>query len=75
MGSLIAVLVQMNRNEVLSRIAHTEPGQITWNGPFILNLFTFAVIPLVTLLSSEIPALRTAIFSWLQPLLGALAKQ
>ena len=74
-GSLIAVLVQMNRNEVLSRIAHTEPGQITWNGPFILNLFTFAVVPLLTLLSSEVPALRAAIFSWVQPLLGALAKQ
>ena len=74
-GSLIAVLVQMNRNEVLSRIARTEPGQITWNAPFILNLFTFAVVPLLTLLSSEVPALRAAIFSWLQPLLGALAKQ
>jgi hypothetical protein len=74
-GSLIAVIVQMNRNEVLSRIAHTEPGQITWNGPFILNLFTFAVVPLLTLLSSEVPALRIAIFSWVQPLLGALARQ
>jgi hypothetical protein len=75
MGSLIAILVQMNRNEVLSRIARTQPGQITWNGTFILNLFTFGVVPLLTLVSSEVPALRNALFSWVQPLLSAMVKQ
>jgi hypothetical protein len=74
-GSVIVVLVQMNRNEVLSRIARTEPGQITWNGTFILNLVTFGVVPLLTLLSSEFPGLRNALFAWVQPLVSALAKQ
>jgi hypothetical protein len=32
-------------------------------------------VPLLTLLSSEFPALRNALFSWVQPLLGALVKQ
>jgi hypothetical protein len=74
-GALVIVLVQMNRNEVLSRIARTEPGQITWNGTFILNLFTFGVVPLLTLLSSEFPGLRNALFAWVQPLVSALTKQ
>jgi hypothetical protein len=74
-SAFVAVLVQMNRNEVLSRIARTEPGQITWNGGFILNLFTFGVVPLLTLLSSEFPGLRNALFSWVQPLINAVAKQ
>jgi hypothetical protein len=74
-GAFIAVLVQMNRNEVLSRIAHTEPGEVTWNASFILNLFTFGVVPLLTLLSSEFPELRNALFAWLQPLVNALVKQ
>ena len=74
-GAFIAVLVQMNRNEVLSRIARTEPGQITWNATFILNLLTFGVVPLLTLLSSEFPGLRNALFAWVQPLVDAVVKQ
>jgi hypothetical protein len=74
-GSVIAVLVQMNRDEVLSRITRTEPGRVTWNGTFIVNLFTFGLVPLLTLLSSEFPELRNALFAWLQPLVNAVAKQ
>jgi hypothetical protein len=74
-GSIVAVLVQTNRDEVLSRIARTEPGRVTWNGTFILNLFTFGVVPLLTLLSSEFPGLRVALFAWVQPLVNAVAKQ
>jgi hypothetical protein len=74
-GSVVAVLVQTNRDEVLSRIARTEPGRVTWNGTFILNLFTFGVLPLMTLLSSEFPGLRVALFAWVQPVVNAVAKQ
>lgn len=74
-GILVFVLVQMNRNEVLSRIAHTDPGRITWDMRFLLNVFTFGVVPLLALLSSEFPGLRSALFSWVQPLVGALVKQ
>ena len=74
-GTLIVVLVQMNRDEVLSRIDRTEPGKVTWNASFILNLLTFAGLPLLTLLSSEIPELRQILFSWAEPLLRMLAKQ
>jgi hypothetical protein len=74
-GAFVAVLIQMNRNEVLSRIARTEPGQITWNATFIINLLTFGVVPLLTLLSSEFPGLRNALFAWVQPLVSAVVKQ
>jgi hypothetical protein len=74
-GSIVVVLVQTNRDEVLSRIVRTEPGRVTWNGTFIVNLFTFGVLPLLTLLSSEFPGLRVALFAWVQPLVNAVAKQ
>jgi hypothetical protein len=74
-GAVVAVMVQTNRNEVLSRIARTEPGRLTWDGTFVFNLFTFGVVPLLTLLSSEFPGLRNALFAWVQPLVSALAKQ
>jgi hypothetical protein len=43
--------------------------------PFLLNVFTFGVVPLLALLSSEFPGIRNALFSWVQPLVGAMVKQ
>jgi len=74
-GALIFVLVQMNRDEVLSRIDRTEPGRVTWNFSFVMNLLTFGALPLLTLLSSEFPELRKFLFAWAEPILKMLAKQ
>jgi hypothetical protein len=74
-GSLLLVLVQMNRDEVLSRIARTEPGRLTWDFSFVLHLAAFVAVPLLTLLSSEFPALRGLLFAWVQPVVQMLVRQ
>jgi hypothetical protein len=71
-GAMLYVNTQMNRNEVLSRIAKTEPGKITWDARFVTNLVTFGALPILTLLTSELPGLRSALFSWVEPLKIAL---
>lgn len=73
-GSLVYVMAQMNRNEVLSRITKTDPGRITWNRGFIVNLLLFAVIPLLALVSSEFPEVRMLLFTWIEPLLRTVAR-
>ena len=74
-GVTLLVLVQMNRDEVLSRIARTEPGRLTWDFSFVLHLAAFGAVPLLTLLSSEFPALRGLLFAWVQPLMQMLVRQ
>src|SRR6185503_999987 len=54
---------------------HRDVARPLRNASFILNLFTFAVVPLLTLLSSEFPELRSALFAWVQPLVNAFVKQ
>jgi chromate transport protein ChrA len=71
-GTLLSIVVQMNRNEVLSRINGTAPGTVTWDTPFVMNLTLIAVVPLVTFVGAELPWLREAVFSWLNPLLRSL---
>jgi hypothetical protein len=73
-GTIVFVMSRLNRDEVLSRITKTEPGQITWNSTFILNLLVFGAVPLLTLISSEFPAVRDLLFSWFSPILKAAAK-
>lgn len=73
-GALVYVMTDMNRDEVLSRIAKTDPGRITWDRGYLLNVAVIAVIPMLTLISSEVPWLRDVLFSWIEPLLRALAR-
>ncbi|MEO8620653.1 MAG: hypothetical protein ABI625_06285, partial [bacterium] len=70
--TLVSVVVQMNRNEVLSRINGTTPGKVTWDMPFVLNLTLIALVPIVTFVGAELPWLRDGLFSWLSPLLRSV---
>ncbi|HEX6746283.1 MAG TPA: hypothetical protein VF092_03130 [Longimicrobium sp.] len=66
-GALVKVMVEMNRDDVLSRIAHTEPGKITWDLHFVMNLVVFGLVPLISLIGSEFPAVREFLLSWVYP--------
>jgi hypothetical protein len=57
-GSVIYVSLQMSRHELLSRIAGTTPGVVTWDARLVTSLLTFGLIPLLTLLGSALPGLR-----------------
>jgi hypothetical protein len=53
----IGVFVRMNRNLVLSTIAGTSPGRITWDRGFIVSILTVVVLPLLALLARIFPSL------------------
>jgi len=67
-GTLLRVSVEMNRDEVLSRVAKTEPGKLTWDRHFLINALVFGVVPVATLVSSEFPAVREFLFAWIYPI-------
>jgi hypothetical protein len=72
--SVVYVSIQMNRHELLSLMAGTGAGAVTWDARLVTNLLTFGAIPLLTLLGSSIPALRSILSSWFQPLLQTVVK-
>ena len=72
--TLVGIVVQMNRNEVLSRINGTVPGTITWDVPFVTNLTIIGIVPALTFVGSAVPWLHDALFSWLDPLLRAFGR-
>jgi hypothetical protein len=77
-GSIVTVLTimsQMNRDEVLSRITKTDPGRITWDRTYLMNIALFGVIPLITFIGSDLPILRNGLFAWLQPIVRLMTRQ
>jgi hypothetical protein len=47
--------LQMDRNTTLSRIGGTTPGQVTFDGAFLTNLFTYVGIPLLGIVATQFP--------------------
>ncbi|MDQ6829271.1 MAG: hypothetical protein M3081_10440 [Gemmatimonadota bacterium] len=73
-GAMLFVLTEINRDDVLSRITHTDLGAVTWDANFILNLILFGVVPLLTLLGAQFPAIGDFLFSWVTPALRAVGR-
>ncbi len=66
------VLAQMNRDEVLSRIAKSQPGKLTWDRAFISQVVIYGVLPLLSLIATQFPEVRGAAFSWIETVLKTL---
>ena len=73
-ATLVLVIVQMNRQRVLSAIANTTPGEVSWDTRFVSTLVTYGALPLLTLISTEFPTVRDFLFSWVEPLMRTFAK-
>jgi hypothetical protein len=69
-GGVTSVLYQAERNPMLSRITKTTPGKLS--GAFFLRVAGYIGVPLITVLGSQFPSLRHFLFSWIQPVLGAV---
>lgn len=58
-GGLVVValllLLQMERDEVLSNISNSTPGEISWDKDFIVKVVTLVVLPIVGLVASQVP--------------------
>jgi hypothetical protein len=64
----MTILVQLSRDEILSRMTGTEPGEVNVNRTFVSNILIFAALPIVAVLTSKFPGLRETLFAWLGPL-------
>lgn len=79
-GSLVAlgvvhctvILVQMGRNVVLGNLgrgAGSDRGSSGWSRALIARIALYAGIPLLGLLTSQVPELRQLLSAWLEPVL------
>ncbi len=63
------VLLQMNRDPILSHVAGGEQGKLRWDSTFGRQFLLFVLAPLLTLLASKIPSL-----GWLPSVVSQLPK-
>jgi hypothetical protein len=68
----ITVFLRFDRSTLLSRISRTEPGHFTMNGALALRVFTYVVIPLLSLFASQNPQVMHAIYRAIEPFLRVI---
>jgi len=67
---VIRVLAQIERNPVISRMSGTEEGQLSKD--FYLRVLTYGALPVLTVISTQFPAIARFITSWAQPTIEAM---
>jgi hypothetical protein len=69
---VLFVFVRMERDEILSHMTSTTPGEITWNGDFISKVVVYGLIPLAGIFATQFPSVGTTLAQWLEPVQKAL---
>jgi hypothetical protein len=71
--TILTVLVQIKRNEIVASLTSTAPGiRTTWDGAFILKVVVFALLPLFALFATQFPEIGGLLLRWIEPVQRAL---
>ena len=54
---------QMDRDEILSRVARTQAGKINWDLSFVLRIVLFGLLPILSVVATRIPEVQTGFSS------------
>lgn len=65
------MMVQFQRNEMLSRLDGSIPGEANY-GQVVLHLLTVGGLPLIAILTSQFPGIANFAYTFFRPLLGVL---
>lgn len=69
-AAALFVLVQMERNPVISWMSGSKPGKLDF--AFLVRVGTLGAMPLLTIAGAQFPEFGRAIFAWVDPLLQVL---
>jgi hypothetical protein len=66
--SAVWILVDMERDHVLSRLKTTTPGRIDFNWDFMKRIGVYGVLPLLAVIAALFPEVGGTLFGWLEPI-------
>jgi hypothetical protein len=73
-GSILYVGTKMNKDDVISRITRSDPGHLTWNASYVINILVFGVLPILAYVGSDVRVIREGVLSWLEPIARVISR-
>ena len=62
------ILVDMERDHILSQLRGTKPGRVDFNWEFIRRVAVYGVLSLLVVIAALFPEVGGTLFGWLEPL-------
>jgi hypothetical protein len=59
----IGTFFQMDRDEILSRVARTQAGKVSWDLSLIIRIVIFGLLPILSVVATRIPEVQTGFSS------------
>jgi len=69
---IFGIIVQMERDPLLSAIASSDPGKVRWDATMWSKVLLYGVIPLATIFAAQFPQIGSTILDWLSPVQKAI---
>jgi hypothetical protein len=66
-GCVLWVYIQMERDEILSRVSKTSPNGVQIDRTFLTNTLAF-VLPLLAAILTQFPFVSDTINQWIEPI-------
>jgi hypothetical protein len=67
----VGVLIQMERNEFMSRVSRTRPDKVQLDRTFFSHILTF-LFPLLIAVLAQFPSVSDVIYQWMEPITRVL---
>jgi hypothetical protein len=64
----LATFVLLERDPLLSELTGRSPGKIDWNWPFVQQIITWVLLPLLAFLATKYPQEARSLLGWATPL-------
>jgi hypothetical protein len=69
-AAVAKILVQMDKDPILSRLEHSDVGKVTY-ASVAKNFLNIGGVPLVAVLASQFPTVGHALLFWVKPILSS----
>ena len=70
-GTVLGMYFALDKDPVLSTIASTTPGEVTWNGALVTRVLAWGVLPMASVIAAQYPEFTQWVLSALGPVTGA----
>lgn len=68
----VGSFLQMDRDEILSRVSRTQAGKVSWDFSLVLRVVVYGLLPILSVVASRIPEVQTGLASLIEGLSRAI---
>jgi hypothetical protein len=68
----VGSFLQMDRDEILSRVGRTQAGKVSWDLSFIIRIVIYGLLPILSVVATRIPEVQTGFSSLIDGLSRAI---